>query len=78
MTEFWETAFSEKRMMWGFEPTQSAWIAAEHFARAGAKHVLIPGIGLKGMVESVGDPLLYSDDELTEGLGRIFEAAAKP
>jgi hypothetical protein len=29
------------------------------------------------MVESVGDPLRYSDDELTEGLARIFAAAAK-
>ncbi len=31
---------------------------------------------MKGMVESVGDPLKYSDDELVEGLARIFEAAA--
>lgn len=33
---------------------------------------------LKGMVESVGDPLLYSDEQLVEGLARIFEAAAAP
>lgn len=33
---------------------------------------------MKGMVEHVGDPLRYSDDELVEGLGRIFEAAARP
>ncbi len=33
---------------------------------------------MKGMVESVGDPLLYSDDELVEGLARVFEAAAAP
>jgi AcrR family transcriptional regulator len=33
---------------------------------------------LKGMVESVGDPLRYSDDQLVEGLARIFEAAAAP
>jgi AcrR family transcriptional regulator len=32
---------------------------------------------LKGMVESVRDPLLYSDDELVEGLAQIFEAAAR-
>jgi hypothetical protein len=32
----------------------------------------------KGMVESFGDPLRYSDDELIDGLARIFEAAAKP
>jgi len=41
----------------------------------------IAAIGLltfKGLVESVGDPLIYSDEELTEGLARIFEAAAKP
>lgn len=33
---------------------------------------------MKGMVESVGDPLLYSDEQLIEGLARIFEAAAAP
>jgi len=33
---------------------------------------------MKGMVESLGDPLLYSDDELIEALSRIFEAAAAP
>lgn len=33
---------------------------------------------MKGMVESVGDPLKYSDDELVEALARIFEAAARP
>ena len=31
---------------------------------------------VKGMVERVDDPLLYSDEELTEGLARIFAAAA--
>lgn len=30
----------------------------------------------KGMVESLDDPLLYSDDELVEGLARVFERAA--
>jgi AcrR family transcriptional regulator len=30
---------------------------------------------VKGMVERVDDPLLYSDEELTEGLARIFAAA---
>jgi AcrR family transcriptional regulator len=41
----------------------------------------VAAIGLltyKGMVESVDDPLLYSDEELIEGLARIFEAAAAP
>jgi AcrR family transcriptional regulator len=32
----------------------------------------------KGLVESQNDPLKYSDDELMEGLARIFEAAAAP
>jgi AcrR family transcriptional regulator len=32
----------------------------------------------KGMVESFGDPLRYSDDELIDSLARIFEAAAAP
>ena len=31
---------------------------------------------MKGMVESVDDPLLYSDDQLIEGFARLFEAAA--
>jgi hypothetical protein len=41
----------------------------------------VAAIGLltmKGMVESVGDPLLYSDEQLIEGLARVFEAAAAP
>jgi AcrR family transcriptional regulator len=41
----------------------------------------VAAIGLltmKGMVETVGDPLLYSDEQLIEGLARIFEAAAAP
>lgn len=33
---------------------------------------------MKGMVESVEDPLLYSDDQLIEGFVRVFEAAATP
>jgi AcrR family transcriptional regulator len=31
---------------------------------------------MKGMVESFGDPLLYSDDQLVDGFGKVFEAAA--
>lgn len=45
MAEFWETAFTEKQLMWGVKPTASANFASESFARAGAKDVLIPGIG---------------------------------
>ncbi|WP_437710322.1 methyltransferase domain-containing protein [Sorangium sp. So ce448] len=45
MTEFWETAFAEKQLMWGLEPTTSASLARDTFARAGVKSVLIPGIG---------------------------------
>lgn len=33
---------------------------------------------MKGLVESAGDPLLYSDDQLIDGLASIFEAAAQP
>jgi AcrR family transcriptional regulator len=33
---------------------------------------------LKGMVESVGDPLHYTDEELIEGFARVFECAAAP
>lgn len=38
----------------------------------------LAGIGLltmKGMVENVGDPLLYSDEQLIEAFARVFEAA---
>lgn len=45
MTEFWENAFSEKQLMWGFEPTASAIVARDFFAGAGARNVLIPGVG---------------------------------
>jgi AcrR family transcriptional regulator len=33
---------------------------------------------MKGLVESFDDPLIYSDEQLIEGLSRIFEAAAAP
>lgn len=45
MTEFWETVFSAKKAMWGPNPTASAILAGERFARAGVKRVLIPGFG---------------------------------
>ena len=45
MTEFWEAAFNEKQLMWGFEPTASAAAACDTLTRAGARSVLIPGIG---------------------------------
>lgn len=45
MAEFWETAFLKMQMAWGLEPTLSARLACDDFARAGIKDVLIPGIG---------------------------------
>jgi SAM-dependent methyltransferase len=45
MTEFWESAFTTMRLAWGVEPTTSASLAGDYFARAGAQDVLIPGIG---------------------------------
>ncbi|MGY2282724.1 methyltransferase domain-containing protein [Pseudomonas gingeri] len=45
MTEFWENAFTENQLMWGFEPTASALLARDSFVRAGVRDVLIPGIG---------------------------------
>jgi len=53
----------------GVEPRLMAFLA--HISAIGL-------LTVKGMVESVGDPLLYSDEELTEALARIFEAAAAP
>jgi 2-polyprenyl-3-methyl-5-hydroxy-6-metoxy-1,4-benzoquinol methylase len=45
MAEFWETAFDKMQMTWGHEPTKSALIAADDFAKQGVTDVLIPGIG---------------------------------
>jgi AcrR family transcriptional regulator len=33
---------------------------------------------MKGMVESVEDPLLYEDDQIIEGFARVFAAATAP
>ena len=65
LTEDWKHARGRARV----EPRLMAFLAN------------IAAIGLltmKGMVESVGDPLLYSDEQLIDGLARIFEAAAAP
>lgn len=45
MAEFWETAFTKMQLGWGLEPTVSAALARDCFARAGAENVLIPGMG---------------------------------
>ncbi len=45
MTEIWENAFTENRLMWGFEPSRSAILAKDLFLRAGVKDVLVPGVG---------------------------------
>jgi SAM-dependent methyltransferase len=45
VTEFWETAFTKMQLAWGVEPTASASLARDYFARVGVKDVLIPGIG---------------------------------
>jgi SAM-dependent methyltransferase len=45
MTEFWESSFIEKQMMWGFEPSESAILTKEFFLENKVKDILIPGIG---------------------------------
>jgi len=45
MPEFWETAFADKQLMWGLEPARSAVFARDWLGRAGAKEILIPGVG---------------------------------
>ncbi|PTT00227.1 SAM-dependent methyltransferase [Pedobacter sp. HMWF019] len=43
--EFWESAFGEKKEMWGFEPAKSAVLTKDFFVQKSIKSVLIPGIG---------------------------------
>lgn len=45
MADLWEPTFAKNQLMWGLEPTNSALLAAEHFAKRGVRDVLIPGIG---------------------------------
>ncbi len=45
MTEFWESSFRDKQMMWGEEPALSAIFAVDHFELHNVRDVLIPGIG---------------------------------
>ena len=43
--EFWESIFSEKQEMWGFEPSISAMLTKDLFVSHSLKNILIPGIG---------------------------------
>lgn len=43
--DFWETAFRDKKEMWGHEPAQSAVSALKIFSDLGLKNILVPGIG---------------------------------
>ncbi|MBL8607374.1 MAG: TetR/AcrR family transcriptional regulator [Myxococcales bacterium] len=52
----------------GVPPRRLAFLA--HMAAIGV-------LTMKGMVESVGDPLLYSDETLIDDLSRIFAVAAE-
>ncbi|MDF2986595.1 MAG: methyltransferase [Eubacterium sp.] len=45
MTEFWESSFIEKQMMWGYEPSDSAILTKNLFLENKVKDILIPGIG---------------------------------
>lgn len=45
MTEFWESAFRDKKEMWGSEPSDSAILIVDLFKESGIKKVLIPGFG---------------------------------
>lgn len=45
MSEFWEDAFQEKKMMWGEKPIPLAIEASEIFKGQGFRKVLIPGFG---------------------------------
>ncbi|QNJ98132.1 class I SAM-dependent methyltransferase [Constantimarinum furrinae] len=45
MTEFWETAFNDKKEMWGMNPTASAELTKDFFLKKSLKNILIPGIG---------------------------------
>lgn len=44
-SEFWESAFTEKQEMWGFEPAKSAVLTKDFFVQNSVKNILIPGIG---------------------------------
>ena len=45
MKEFWETAFNDKKELWGMNPAQSAELTKNFFVEKKIKNILIPGIG---------------------------------
>jgi SAM-dependent methyltransferase len=45
MSEFWEDAFQQKKMMWGEQPIALAIETAELFKQLGFRKILIPGFG---------------------------------
>lgn len=65
LQEDWKQARGRARV----EPRMMAFLA--NLAAVGV-------LTMKGMVESIGDPLLYSDEQLIDALARIFAAAAEP
>lgn len=53
--EFWESAFSEKQEMWGWEPALSAVMAKDIFIRENARNILVPGFGYGRNARLFGD-----------------------
>ncbi|MHA7944905.1 class I SAM-dependent methyltransferase [Formosa sp. 3Alg 14/1] len=61
MTEFWETAFNDKKEMWGMKPAQSAELIKNFFIEKKIKTILIPGIGYGRNAQ----PFIENDIEVT-------------
>lgn len=45
MSEFWESSFKEKQIMWGHDAADSTFQALDLFRKNGIKKILIPGFG---------------------------------
>lgn len=45
MGEFWESNFSDKKEIWGLEPSKSAFLANDLFIQKSFKNILVPGFG---------------------------------
>jgi hypothetical protein len=55
VTEFWETAFTKMQMAWGLEPTVSASLARDYFARTSSRWPVATRIVLRARVRGMDE-----------------------
>lgn len=72
MSEYWENIFSDEKILWGTEPSDSALFALNLFSNNNISQILIPGFGYGRNAKA------FIDNEISVTGIEISKSAIKP